>query len=69
MPVTVPRAFAADFDVWAATQLAAGDTPAGIEEIRQTIRDAFAAGGEDADYWRHRITNEAAAIRREAGHE
>lgn len=69
MTARVPRAFATDFDVWAAAQLAAGDTLAGIEEIRQTIRDAFAAGGDDAEYWRDRITNEATAIRRVAGHE
>jgi hypothetical protein len=59
----VSRQFAADFETWAAAQLADGDTPEGIEEIRQALREAFAAGGEDAEYWRTRITSEAAAIR------
>lgn len=61
--ITVPRTFATDFRTWADAQLAAGDTQAGIEEIRQVIRQAFAAGGSEADYWRKRIAVEAAAIR------
>lgn len=63
MTARVPRAFSADFDLWSAAQLVAGNTPAGIEEIRQAIRDAMTAGGDAADYWHNRITTEAASIR------
>lgn len=60
---TVPKSFATDFELWAASLLDDGDTPEGIEEIRQEIRTSFAAGGEAADYWLHRVTEEAKFIR------
>lgn len=47
---TVPKSFADDFNLWAAELLRDGDTPEGIEEIRQAIRDALTEGGEAADY-------------------
>jgi hypothetical protein len=59
----VTKEFAEDFDLWAAELLRDGDTPEGIEEIRRAIREAFAAGGEAADYWRQRVADEAAFIR------
>jgi hypothetical protein len=60
---TVSAQFAADFNLWATSLLAAGDTPEGVEEIRQAIREAFAVGGETADYWLRRVADEAASIR------
>lgn len=60
---TVPKAFADDFELWATELLRDGDTPEGIEDIRQAIRDAFAAGGEAAEYWLRRVSDEAAFIR------
>lgn len=61
---TVPKTFADDFELWAASLLEDGDTPDGIEEIRQTIREAFARGGEFADYWLKRVADEAVHVRR-----
>lgn len=60
---TVPKTFAEDFELWAASLLEDGDTPEGIEEIRQTIRDALTHGGEGADYWLKRVADEATFIR------
>lgn len=59
----VPKSFADDFDIWAQELLRDGDTPEGVEEIRQDIRRAFAEGGEGAEYWKWRVTSEAALIR------
>lgn len=59
----VPKSFADDFDIWAQELLCEGDTPEGIEEIRQDIRKAFADGGEGAEYWKWRVASEAALIR------
>ncbi len=60
---TVPKTFAEDFELWAASLLEDGDTPEGIEEIRQAIRDALTHGGEVADYWLKRVADEATFIR------
>lgn len=60
---TVPKTFAEDFELWAASLLEDGDTPEGIEEIRQEIRDAFAKGGDAAAYWMRRVVDEAACLR------
>jgi hypothetical protein len=59
----VPKTFAEDFELWAASLLEDGDTPEGIEEIRQAIRDALASGGDAAAYWTQRVANEATFIR------
>lgn len=63
MSVTVSRQFAADFELWADALRAEGDTDEGVDEIRQAIRDALAAGGEAAAYWQQRVSNEAAVLR------
>lgn len=60
---TVPKSFAIDFDLWAAELLRDGDTPEGVEEIRQTIRGALNHGGEGADYWLNRVADEAVFLR------
>jgi len=60
---TVPKSFAADFELWAEELLRDGDTPEGIEEIRLAIRDAFTKGGEAAEYWTWRVKSEADLIR------
>lgn len=60
---TVPKSFADDFNLWAAELLRDGDTPEGIEEIRQAIREALTEGGEEAGYWLKRVADEAAFIR------
>lgn len=59
----VPKSFATDFELWAAELLRDGDTPEGIEEIRQAVRDAFAKGGAAAEYWAWRVKHEADFIR------
>ena len=60
---TVPKTFAEDFELWAASLLADGDTPDGIEEIRQAVREALANGGDAAAYWTQRVSDEAIFIR------
>ncbi|MDP1734611.1 MAG: hypothetical protein Q8L44_09645 [Sulfuritalea sp.] len=61
---TVPKTFADDFALVERHWLEAGnDTPDGIAEIRDAIRQAFNAGGEAATYWQWRIADEAKFIR------
>lgn len=61
---TVPKSFAADFDLWASDLIDRGvDTPEGIAEIRAAIREAFETNPEAAAYWQQRIASEAALIR------
>jgi hypothetical protein len=61
---TVPKTFADDFALVERHLLETGnDTPDGIAEIRDAIRQAFNAGGEAATYWQWRIADEAAFIR------
>jgi hypothetical protein len=59
----VPKTFAEDFELWAASLLEDGDSPAGIEEIRQAIREALAQSGDVATYWTQRVADEATFIR------
>lgn len=61
---TVPKSFAEDFALWERDLLERGiDTPEGIAEIKEAIRQAFAAGGEHTSYWLQRVADEAAFIR------
>lgn len=60
---TVTKQFSADFDLWAESLRAEGESEEGIEEIREAIRAAFAEGGDATEYWRHRVAEEAAFIR------
>jgi len=60
---TVQKTFAEDFELWAASLLDDGDTPEGIEEIRQAIREALTEGGDAAAYWMQRVSDEATFIR------
>jgi hypothetical protein len=59
----VPKTFADDFELWAESLLEDGDTPEGIYQIRQAIREALANGGEAAAYWAQRVADEAKYIR------